>query len=189
MHQWTIIKPNKEHWHFQYKTAKHHWRFKHKKCCCLPRGVDRLGGSTWQEEVGLTPVALVLITAHAVAITWDAGHVFVHAVRLSRAVPVAAVLKTNSRSCVYACGLPNTQLHSHSKTGLFSLCREARSRITATVRHTALLVEALNAGEAMLGVICWKQTKKTPSPFKQELPGKTLWTLLATHWGGKLGLL
>lgn len=43
-----------------------------------------------------------------------------------------------------------------------------------TVRHIALLVKALSAGQAMPGVICWKQTKQLSSTFKPELSGKTL---------------
>lgn len=137
----------------------------------------------------------MFITAHTVVITWNAGHVLFHAVRLSRAVFVAAILKTDNKSgsLYLRFSLTHTNpLYPHSKKrALFILaeqwterqseCRETRSHM-ATVRHTALLVKALSAGQAMPGVICRKQTKKLSSPFKQELWGKNSWTRSATHW-------
>ncbi len=152
----------------------------------------------------------MFITAHTVIITWNADHLLFHTVRFSRAVSVAAILKTDNKSSSFylqfSLSLP-LHTHTHTRTQihctltqkkgpfLFLHSSELKGRATAelrshmaTVRHTALLVKALSAGQAMPGVICWKQTKKLSSPFKQELPGKLL-NVVDTTVGGELDLL
>ena len=55
-------------------------------------------------------------------------------------------------------------------------------------RHTALLVKAFSAGQAMFGVICWKQTQKH-SPFKQKTLKRNRGTWSAAQGGRELGLI
>lgn len=58
----------------------------------------------------------MFITAHTVVITWNAGHLLFHAVRLSRAVFVAAILKTdNKRSSRYLRFSHTQHTHTHSQ--------------------------------------------------------------------------
>lgn len=54
------------------------------------------------------------IAAHTVVIARNAGHLLFHAVRLSRAVLIAAILKTdNKSSSLYTCSFPP---HKHTHT-------------------------------------------------------------------------
>lgn len=84
---------------------------------------------TWEEEVGLTPVALVLVAAHTVVVARHAAHLLLHAVRLGRAVFVAAILKADNR--------PTTvqfffffQTVTHSLTQSRPLCYQGEKKTT-----------------------------------------------------------
>ena len=144
------------------------------------------------------------IAAHTVVIARNAGHVLFHAVCLRWAVFVAAILKTdNKSSSLYTCRSPSHK-HTHTvlsqqKKGPFFIlawqwterqsgCREARSHME-TVRHTALLVKALNAGQAMPGVICWKQTKKNSALLFNCNYQEKLLNTVGNTLGGELALL
>lgn len=96
----------------------------------------------------------MLVAAHAVFVARDAGHVLFHAVRLGRAALVAAVLKADT---------PPKKKRRKNKicTSLFTGSTNVRRKETerefrsvmVSAKHTALLVKALRAGEAVPGVI------------------------------------
>lgn len=76
----------------------------------------------------------MFITAHTVVITWNAGHLLLHAVRLSRAVFVAALLKADNKSgCLYMATTRTHTTHSPLMAKTFSLkhSSELKSRMSA----------------------------------------------------------
>lgn len=108
----------------------------------------------------------MLVAAHAGFIARDAGHVLVHAVRLGRTVPVAAVLKAEPpptkkegrTKSAPGRSRGNTRAQTCEERAPVGATETERVQIPHGAKHTALLVKALRAGEAVPGVICQKHT-------------------------------
>lgn len=105
----------------------------------------------------------MLVAAHAVFVARDAGHVLFHAVRLGRAALVAAVLKADTppkkkrrknKICtsLFTGSTRAQTCEERAPVGATETEREFRS-VMVSAKHTALLVKALRAGEAVPGVI------------------------------------
>lgn len=122
----------------------------------------------------------MLVTVHAVVITWDAGHLLLHTVCLSWAGFIAAILKTDN-GCFYTNTHTPSILYSHSKKGLFILGQqwserqsECREITHGESRAHSLTCKSPQCRTGNVWGYLLKVDKRLSSPFKQELPRKSL---------------
>lgn len=125
----------------------------------------------------------MFITAHTIVITRNAGHLLLHAVRLSRASFVAAFLKAdNKSSSLYLRFSPQQHTQTHctltAKKGPLSFQSSSELKRKVEITHGDSEAHSLTCKSRQCRTgNAWgyllKTDKTTQLHFIEELPGKT----------------